>query len=157
MTEEFSRFLPQHGFGPDVNFDTIVRYHPFLFRVYTPRTRSPHNDDSIFFIGAQFDAKFAPKTPVMSGIHGPAGSLLDAATYEDCLCMVFMGRSVEEETAAKATCASLALVPFCARIAIRPRARLHSAFSGHCIHTTAPHYSEFTILFPEAKAFKVNR
>uniref|UniRef100_A0A0W0G8J6 DUF7587 domain-containing protein n=1 Tax=Moniliophthora roreri TaxID=221103 RepID=A0A0W0G8J6_MONRR len=85
MAEEISRFLPQHGFGPDVNFDTIVRYHPFLFRVYTPRTRSPHNDDSIFFIGAQFDAKFAPKTPVMSRIHGPAGSVLDVATYEDCV------------------------------------------------------------------------
>jgi hypothetical protein len=86
MSEECSRFLPQHGFGPDVNFETIIRYHPFLFRVYTPRSRSPHHDDSIFFIGSKFDAKFAPKTPVMSGIHGPAGiSLLDVATYEDCV------------------------------------------------------------------------
>ncbi|KAF9260738.1 hypothetical protein L218DRAFT_871726, partial [Marasmius fiardii PR-910] len=80
-----TRFLPQHGFGPDVNFDAISRYHPFLFRVYTPRTLSPLKDDTLFFVGAQFNAKFAPETPVLSGMHVEDGiSLLDTATYEDC-------------------------------------------------------------------------
>ncbi|KAL0071282.1 hypothetical protein AAF712_001848 [Marasmius tenuissimus] len=80
-----TRFLPQHGFGPDVNFDTIARYHPFLFRVHTPRSLSPVKDDSLYFVGAQFNAKFAPRTPVMSGMHVGSGvSLLETATYEDC-------------------------------------------------------------------------
>ncbi|KAL0566640.1 hypothetical protein V5O48_015370, partial [Marasmius crinis-equi] len=83
--DSIRRFLPQHGFGPDVNFDTITRYHPFLFRVYTPRTLSPLADDSLFFVGGQFNAKFAPRTPVMTGMHvEPGVSLLDTTTYEDC-------------------------------------------------------------------------
>ncbi|KAG7095707.1 hypothetical protein E1B28_006421 [Marasmius oreades] len=84
-SEDPGRFLPQRGFGPDVNFDTIAQYHPFLFRVYTPRTLSPLKDDTLFFVGAQFDAKFAPRTPVLSGMHVEDGiSLFDTVTYEDC-------------------------------------------------------------------------
>ncbi|KAF9078497.1 hypothetical protein BDP27DRAFT_1396797, partial [Rhodocollybia butyracea] len=80
------RFLPQHGFGSHVTFETIARYHRYLFRVYTPKYPPAVQDDSVFFVGARFD-NFAPQTPnleeMYDGLSG--GSLIETATYEDCI------------------------------------------------------------------------
>jgi hypothetical protein len=51
--------LPQYGFGADFNFDNLVKHNPFLFRVYTPKQRSPFFDNTDpFFIGPKFDEQF---------------------------------------------------------------------------------------------------
>ncbi|TFK29495.1 hypothetical protein FA15DRAFT_346415 [Coprinopsis marcescibilis] len=56
--------LPQYGFGPDINFKTLVRNNRFLYRVYTPKERSPFADDTDpWFIAPKFDQLYA-RTPV---------------------------------------------------------------------------------------------
>lgn len=83
-------FLPQLGFGSDVTFETIVGYHryTYLFRVYTPKLLPAVQDESIFFVGSQFDNRFAPQTPITSEMHNYPSSgdpLVETATYEDCI------------------------------------------------------------------------
>jgi hypothetical protein len=56
----YQHFLPQYGFGKETNFDTLVKTNRFLFRVYTPKLRSPIERDGrgIFFLAPKFDGKF---------------------------------------------------------------------------------------------------
>ncbi|KAJ4490299.1 hypothetical protein J3R30DRAFT_3276971, partial [Lentinula aciculospora] len=82
-----SRFLPQLGFGSDVTFETVSRYHRYLFRIYTPKSLPAVEDDSIFFVGARFNNIFAPRTPIISEMYpsSSCASLVETATYEDCV------------------------------------------------------------------------
>lgn len=51
--------LPQYGFGPELSFSTLVHQNPFLFRVHTPKPRSPFYDNTEpFFIGQKFNEYF---------------------------------------------------------------------------------------------------
>ncbi|KAG8216081.1 hypothetical protein J3R82DRAFT_8082 [Butyriboletus roseoflavus] len=75
--------LPQYGFGSEFCFDSLVQDNPFLFRVYTPKTRSRIFDDAAppYFIGQKFnehftraaeqlkDPSFAPGESVASALH----------------------------------------------------------------------------------------
>ena len=57
-------FLPQCGFGADIDFDTLIKANRFLFRVYTPKERSPFEDDTDpFFVAPRFDEQVA-RSPV---------------------------------------------------------------------------------------------
>ncbi|KAF9484080.1 hypothetical protein BDN70DRAFT_196577 [Pholiota conissans] len=48
--------LPQCGFGTDIDFDSLIKSNRFLFRVYTPKERSPFADDTDpFFVAPRFD------------------------------------------------------------------------------------------------------
>jgi len=56
--------LPQCGFGADIDFDTLIKANRFLFRVYTPKERSPFSDDTDpFFVAPRFDEQFT-RSPV---------------------------------------------------------------------------------------------
>ncbi|KAF9045454.1 hypothetical protein BJ165DRAFT_1528322 [Panaeolus papilionaceus] len=56
--------LPQSGFGPTIAFNSLYHSNPFLFRVYTPKEKSPFTDDSDpLFVAPKFDELFA-RTPV---------------------------------------------------------------------------------------------
>jgi hypothetical protein len=56
--------LPQCGFGADIDFDSLIKTNRFLFRVYTPKERSPFSDDTDpFFVAPRFDEQFA-RSPV---------------------------------------------------------------------------------------------
>ena len=58
------RSVPQCGFGTDIDFDTLIKTNPFLFRVYTPKERSPFSDDTDpFFIAPRFNEQVA-RSPV---------------------------------------------------------------------------------------------
>lgn len=71
--------LPQYGFGAELKFDTLVQSNPFLFRVYTPKQRSPFFDDSEpFFVGHQFDERFTRSPVSLSSPGVPV-----AGTYDD--------------------------------------------------------------------------
>lgn len=55
---------PQCGFGADIDFDTLIKANRFLFRVYTPKERSPFEDDTEpFFVAPRFDEQVA-RSPV---------------------------------------------------------------------------------------------
>ncbi|KAF9531045.1 hypothetical protein CPB83DRAFT_809322, partial [Crepidotus variabilis] len=48
--------LPQCGFGEEINFDKLMHSNRFVFRVYTPKERSPFADDSEpFFVAPRFN------------------------------------------------------------------------------------------------------
>jgi len=56
--------LPQYGFASDSDFKALVPNNPFLYRVYTPKERSPFFDDSDpYFVAPRFDEVYA-RTPV---------------------------------------------------------------------------------------------
>ncbi|TFK31539.1 hypothetical protein BDQ12DRAFT_618727 [Crucibulum laeve] len=51
--------LPQYGFGADVDFDSLAKSNRFIFRVYTPKERSPFLDESNpYFLAPKFDEKY---------------------------------------------------------------------------------------------------
>jgi hypothetical protein len=51
--------LPQYGFGTCADFDILVKSNHFLFRVYTPKERSPFFDDTDpFFIAPKFNERY---------------------------------------------------------------------------------------------------
>lgn len=75
------RVLPQYGFSDDIDFHSLIQDNRLLFRVYTPKERSPFVDDSDpFFVAARFDEKFAP-SPVLS--PGASFQSPHSATYDD--------------------------------------------------------------------------
>lgn len=48
--------LPQCGFGTVYEFNSLIKSNQFLFRVYTPKERSPFADDTEpFFVAPRFD------------------------------------------------------------------------------------------------------
>ncbi|KAF8173705.1 hypothetical protein BJ912DRAFT_70984 [Pholiota molesta] len=56
--------LPQCGFGTDIDFDSLIKSNRFLFRVYTPKERSPFGDDTDpFFVAPRFD-ELVSRSPV---------------------------------------------------------------------------------------------
>jgi hypothetical protein len=72
--------LPQYGFGTCADFDTLVKTNHFLFRVYTPKERSPFFDDTDpFFIAPKFNERYNRSPLDIS--HGD--SIGFTATYDD--------------------------------------------------------------------------
>ncbi|KAF8805611.1 hypothetical protein BYT27DRAFT_7142393 [Phlegmacium glaucopus] len=56
--------LPQCGFGDDIDFNSLIKSNHFLFRVYSPKERSPFSDPSDpFFVAPKFDEQFT-RSPV---------------------------------------------------------------------------------------------
>ncbi|KZP21275.1 hypothetical protein FIBSPDRAFT_740788 [Athelia psychrophila] len=48
--------LPQYGFGSEHSFENLLQDNPFLYRVYTPKARSPFFDPTEpFFVSHSFD------------------------------------------------------------------------------------------------------
>lgn len=48
--------LPQRGFASDIDFESLSKDNKFLFRVYTPKERSPFADDTDpFLVAPRFD------------------------------------------------------------------------------------------------------
>ncbi|KAF8639140.1 hypothetical protein AX17_001630 [Amanita inopinata Kibby_2008] len=82
---ENSLYLPQYGFGPALDFIDLVKHNRFLFRVYTPKERSPFFDNTEpFFIAPKFDERY--RNPSPGGLRdwdvlGP--NAVASATYED--------------------------------------------------------------------------
>jgi hypothetical protein len=73
--------LPQYGFGSSVDFKTLLPDNPFLYRVYTPKERSPFFDETDpYFVAPQFDELYA-RTPV-EVTSAPITDPLEA-TYAD--------------------------------------------------------------------------
>lgn len=59
-----SRTLPQYGFDTDINFQSLLPGNPFLFRIYTPRERSPFFDDTDpYFLAPKFNEQYV-RSPV---------------------------------------------------------------------------------------------
>ncbi|KAF8635688.1 hypothetical protein AX15_000313 [Amanita polypyramis BW_CC] len=59
-----SLYLPQYGFGKTLDFANLVKHNQFLFRVHTPKERSPFFDDTeAFFIAPRFDERYRNTTP----------------------------------------------------------------------------------------------
>ena len=58
------RPLPQCGFGEDVDFNTLIESNRFIFRVFSPKEKSPFSDPSDpFFVAPKFDEQFT-RSPV---------------------------------------------------------------------------------------------
>ena len=48
--------LPQYGYESEYTFENLIQDNPFLFRVYTPKARSPFFDSTEpFFVGHSAD------------------------------------------------------------------------------------------------------
>ena len=73
--------LPQYGFGPEFAFRNLVEQNPFLFRVYTPKQRSPFYDTTEpFFVGQKFDECYT-RSPDL--LVQPQESITQTCTYRD--------------------------------------------------------------------------
>jgi hypothetical protein len=60
--------LPQYGFGSDLSFDSLVGQNPFLFRVHTPKERSPFFDNTEpYFVGQRFNERYVVAPQKLSG------------------------------------------------------------------------------------------
>ncbi|KAF8902555.1 hypothetical protein CPB84DRAFT_1846207 [Gymnopilus junonius] len=79
--------LPQCGFGADINFDTLIKDNRFLFRVYTPKERSPFEDDTEpFFVASRFDEQVARSPidlPKVRFSEAAIGSYAEVARHMD--------------------------------------------------------------------------
>ncbi|KAH7928886.1 hypothetical protein BV22DRAFT_1082208 [Leucogyrophana mollusca] len=74
--------LPQYGFGPEHTFDGLIQDNPFLFRVYTPKQRSPFFDTTEpYFVGQKFDESFAQSAEQLP--RSPGDSIASTSTYQD--------------------------------------------------------------------------
>jgi len=82
---EESSPLPQYGFVADIEFDSLVKHNPFLFRVYTPKKRSPFFDDTDpFFIGPKFDEHFTLSSHELSeSLSCSLDPISLTSTYDD--------------------------------------------------------------------------
>ena len=61
--QERSEALPQYGFGPELSFEKLIESNPFLFRIHTPRERSPFYDNTEpYFVGQKFNDTFTSST-----------------------------------------------------------------------------------------------
>lgn len=51
--------LPQYGYGSNHTFDHLIQDNPFLFRVYTPKQRSPFFDATEpYFVGQKYNEQY---------------------------------------------------------------------------------------------------
>lgn len=58
------RPLPQCGFREDFDFNTLIGSNRFIFRVFSPKEKSPFSDPSDpFFVAPKFDEQFT-RSPV---------------------------------------------------------------------------------------------
>lgn len=58
------RPLLQYGFQEDIDFNTLVESNHFVFRVFSPKEKSPFSDPSDpFFVAPKFDEQFT-RSPV---------------------------------------------------------------------------------------------
>jgi hypothetical protein len=79
--------LPQYRFGACADsFDVLVKNNHFLYRVYTPKERSPFFDDTDpFFIAPKFNERYNCSPPELS--HEDAvcyrGTYADAIKHMD--------------------------------------------------------------------------
>lgn len=81
LSPEDDNSLPQYGFGSEFAFDILVKQNPFLFRVYTPKPRSPFFDNTEpFFVGQAFDENCTPFPQSLSNTPHPTSL---TATYLD--------------------------------------------------------------------------
>ena len=79
--------LPQCGFGAEVNFKDLIQNNRFLYRVYTPKERSPFFDETDpIFVAPKFDEVYARSPLEVSNckLPGPqGGTYADAARHMD--------------------------------------------------------------------------
>ena len=83
--EDNSLYLPQYGFGQTLDFANLVERNQFLFRVYTPKERSPFFDDTEpFFVAPRFDERYRNTTPGgLKEWETDGRAAVTNATYED--------------------------------------------------------------------------
>ncbi|KAJ3567929.1 hypothetical protein NP233_g6043 [Leucocoprinus birnbaumii] len=59
-----SGILPQHGYRSDTRLQSLLSENPYLFRIYTPKERSPFFDDTDpYFLAPKFNERYA-RSPV---------------------------------------------------------------------------------------------
>ena len=79
--------LPQCGFGAEVNFKDLIQNNRFLYRVYTPKERSPFFDETDpIFVAPKFNEVYARSPLEVSNckLPGPkGGTYADAARHMD--------------------------------------------------------------------------
>ncbi|KIJ63560.1 hypothetical protein HYDPIDRAFT_113020 [Hydnomerulius pinastri MD-312] len=77
--------LPQYGFGPEHTFDSLIQDNPFLFRVYTPKTRSQIFDTTEpYFVGQKFNEHFTrAAAQLKESSIAPGESVATMSTYQD--------------------------------------------------------------------------
>ncbi|KAF9238915.1 hypothetical protein BU15DRAFT_47190 [Melanogaster broomeanus] len=77
--------LPQYGFGSEYSFDSLIQDNPFLFRIYTPKTRSQTlNKTQPYFVGQKFNEHFTRAAEQLKTSPFPPGeSVASATTYQD--------------------------------------------------------------------------
>lgn len=56
--------LPQYGFGSEYSFENLLQDNPFLFRVYTPKSRSPFFDNTEPFFAGHMPDDATPRSTV---------------------------------------------------------------------------------------------
>ena len=86
LWEDSASSLPQYGFDTCVDFDTLLKSNHFLFRVYTPRERSPFFDDTDpFFIAPKFNERYnrSPLEPSHNDVSYYRGTYDDVVKHMD--------------------------------------------------------------------------
>jgi len=78
--------LPQYGFGTECEFDVLVKNAQFLFRVYTPKPRSPFSDPSDpFFVGQKFDDRYTQVPTDLFESRSSPPKISQIASYADVI------------------------------------------------------------------------
>ncbi|KAG9226624.1 hypothetical protein CCMSSC00406_0006151 [Pleurotus cornucopiae] len=74
-----STSLPQYGFSDTIAFSRLFKKNPFLFRVYTPKERSPFADDTDpYFLAPKYNEAYSESPKNLSPVDSPTKSLLPA-------------------------------------------------------------------------------
>ncbi|KAF7367062.1 hypothetical protein MSAN_00965600 [Mycena sanguinolenta] len=74
-----SEYLPQYGFGTEVEFTKLVESNPFLFRVHSPK--SPSHSDTLF-PALKFDQRYTLHTGCPSS-NPPSATYTDVVRHMD--------------------------------------------------------------------------
>jgi hypothetical protein len=83
-TPEDDSPLPQYGFGSDLSFDSLVGRNPFLYRVHTPKERSPFFDNTEpYFVGQRFNERFVITPQKLSDVSSSSHRPMVSGTYAD--------------------------------------------------------------------------
>lgn len=81
--------LPQYGYGSDHTFDHLIQDNPFLFRVYTPKQRSPFFDATEpYFVGQKYNEQYREaaerlRQPFVGKSVASTSSYTDVAQHMD--------------------------------------------------------------------------
>ncbi len=74
-----STSLPQYGFSDSIEFSRLFKKNPFLFRVYTPKERSPFADDTDpYFLAPKYNEAYSENPKNLSPVDSLTKSLLPA-------------------------------------------------------------------------------